>query len=165
MHPFTRRRVCPLTNWFRGGTHSLGGEGMRGTQFGRGDCQKNHSNFLKDVTIMYRQGPSVFILLKFCISACARRRSVDAGMLFRFYITVSECWTLLGRGWTSNTRIEHRTIPFKFSFFGYFFGGLECVGHSFAYVANFVILRDVWIRTQRAAVACRRATHLATHLS
>jgi hypothetical protein len=36
------------------------------------------------------------------------------------------------------------------------------VGHSFAYVARFVFLRDVWIRTQRAAVAY--ATNLATHL-
>jgi hypothetical protein len=41
----------------------------------------------------------------------------------------------------------------------YFFGGLECVGHSFAYVAHFVFWRDVWIRTQRAAVASRRATN------
>jgi hypothetical protein len=49
-------------------------------------------------------------------------------------------------------------------FFVYFFGGLECVGHSFTYVAHFVFLRDVWIRTQRAAVASRRATNLATHL-
>ncbi len=45
----------------------------------------------------------------------------------------------------------------------YFFGGLECVGHSLAYVALFVFLRDFWIRTQRAAVASRRATNLATH--
>jgi hypothetical protein len=43
-------------------------------------------------------------------------------------------------------------------------GGLECVGHSFAYVAHFVFLRDVWIRSQTAAVARRRATNLATHL-
>ncbi len=49
------------------------------------------------------------------------------------------------------------------TFFVYFFGGLECVGHSFAYVAHFVFLRDVWIRTQRAAVASR-ATHLPNHL-
>ncbi len=47
-------------------------------------------------------------------------------------------------------------------FFVYFFGGLECFGHSFAYVAHFVFLRDVW--TQRAAVASRCATNLATHL-
>ena len=39
-----------------------------------------------------------------------------------------------------------------------FFGGLECVGNSFAYVG------DIRIRTQRAAVASRRATFLATHL-
>ncbi len=49
-------------------------------------------------------------------------------------------------------------------FFFFFFGGLECVGHFFAYVAHFVFLRDVWIQTQRAAVASRRATNLATHL-
>ncbi len=30
---------------------------------------------------------------------------------------------------------------------------LECAGHSFAYVAHLVYLTDVWIRTQRAAVA------------
>jgi hypothetical protein len=50
----------------------------------------------------------------------------------------------------------------------FFCGGrLECVGHSFAYVAHFVFLRDIWIRTQssqRAAAASRRATILATHL-
>jgi hypothetical protein len=40
---------------------------------------------------------------------------------------------------------------------------LECVGHSFAYVAHFVFLRDVWIPTQIAAVASRRASSLATY--
>ncbi len=49
-------------------------------------------------------------------------------------------------------------------FFLVFFDGLECVGHSFAYVAHFVFGGDVWIRTQRAAVASRSATNLATHL-
>ncbi len=37
-----------------------------------------------------------------------------------------------------------------------FFGGPECFGHSFVYVAYFVFLGDVLIRTQRAALA----THL-----
>ncbi len=46
-----------------------------------------------------------------------------------------------------------------------FFSGLECVGHSFARVAQFVFLTDVWIRTQRAPVASKRATNLATHLT
>jgi hypothetical protein len=46
------------------------------------------------------------------------------------------------------------------TFFVYIFGGLECVGHSFAFVAHFVLLRGVWIRTQRAAVASIHATHL-----
>jgi hypothetical protein len=32
------------------------------------------------------------------------------------------------------------------------------------YVAQFVFLRDVWIRTQRTAVASRCATNLATHI-
>jgi hypothetical protein len=50
-------------------------------------------------------------------------------------------------------------------FFGYFFGRLECVGHSFAYVAHLWFLRDVWIRTQSTAVASWRATDLATHPS
>jgi hypothetical protein len=44
-------------------------------------------------------------------------------------------------------------------FFCIFFGGLECVGQSFAYVAHFVFLRDVWIRTQRAAVASMQARY------
>ncbi len=33
-----------------------------------------------------------------------------------------------------------------------FFGGLECFSHSFAYAAHCLFLRNVWIRTQRAAV-------------
>jgi hypothetical protein len=55
--------------------------------------------------------------------------------------------------------------PNVFVFFVYFFGGLECVGHSFAYVAHLWFLRDIWIRTQSAAVASWRATDLATHPS
>ena len=51
----------------------------------------------------------------------------------------------------------------KFVYY-FFFGGLECVGHSFAYVAHFVFLGDVWIRTQRAAVASKRASNLFAHL-
>jgi hypothetical protein len=35
---------------------------------------------------------------------------------------------------------------------------------AFAYIAHFVLWRDVWIRIHRAAVANRRATNLATHL-
>jgi hypothetical protein len=50
-----------------------------------------------------------------------------------------------------------------FILFVYFFGGLECVGHSFAYVAHLSFLRDVCIRTQSSAVASWRATDLATH--
>ncbi len=31
-------------------------------------------------------------------------------------------------------------------------------------IAHFVFLTNVWIRTQKTAVASRRATNLATHL-
>ncbi len=63
--------------------------------------------------------------------------------------------------WSKIRRIRILNVNF---FLYIFFGGLECVGHSFAYVAQYVFLRDVWIRTQRAAVASRRAPNLATHL-
>jgi hypothetical protein len=53
-----------------------------------------------------------------------------------------------------------------YTLFVYFLGGLEYVRHFFAYVAHFVFMRDVWIRTQRAAVASRCATtHLSTNLA
>ncbi len=39
---------------------------------------------------------------------------------------------------------------------------LECVGHSFAYVAHLWFSRDVWIRTQSAAIASWHATDLAS---
>ncbi len=45
------------------------------------------------------------------------------------------------------------------SFFLYIFFDLDCVGPSLAYVTLFVFLKDVWIRTQRAAVASWRATN------
>jgi hypothetical protein len=34
----------------------------------------------------------------------------------------------------------------KISYFFYFFGGLECVGHSFAFVDHYVLLKGVWNR-------------------
>ncbi len=43
-----------------------------------------------------------------------------------------------------------------------FFGGLECVDHSFTYIAHLWFLRDVWFQTQCAAVARGRAINLAT---
>jgi hypothetical protein len=33
------------------------------------------------------------------------------------------------------------------TYYYFFFCAIECVCHSFAYVAHFVFLRDVWIRT------------------
>ncbi len=71
----------------------------------------------------------------------------------------------LTEGWGVNILEDarHSTVGEK-SFFLYIFGGLECVGHSFANVAHFIFLRDVWIRTQRDVVARRRSTNLATHV-
>ena len=66
--------------------------------------------------------------------------------------------------WSTTPSANVKDI-FFFFFFVYFFGGLECVGHSFAYVAHLWFLRDVWIRTQSAAVASWRATGLAIHPS
>ncbi len=43
-----------------------------------------------------------------------------------------------------------------------FFGGPECVRHSFAYVAHFYFIMDVWIQTQRSAISSRRTINLAT---
>ncbi len=57
---------------------------------------------------------------------------------------------------------NHRGCVGRFLFV-YIFGGLECVGHSFTYVAQFVFLEDVWMRTHRAAVASGRATNLVTY--
>ncbi len=48
--------------------------------------------------------------------------------------------------------------PTLWNFFVYFLDVLGFVGHSFAYVAYIVFLRDVWI-----PVASRRATNLATY--
>ncbi len=62
------------------------------------------------------------------------------------------------------TDLQTKLFKIKCFFFVYFVGGLECVGHSFASVAHFAVFRDVWIRTQRAAVPSRRTTSLATHL-
>ncbi len=62
------------------------------------------------------------------------------------------------------THIVVRYCTIKIFFFVYFLAGLDCFGYSFAYIAHFIFLKDVLIRTQRAAVASRRATNLATHL-
>jgi hypothetical protein len=48
--------------------------------------------------------------------------------------------------------------------FLYFLAGWSVLATLFAYGARFVLWRDVWIRTQRAAVASRCDSILATHL-
>ncbi len=46
--------------------------------------------------------------------------------------------------------------------FLHYFGGPECVGHSFAYVAHFYFIMDVWIQTQSAVIPSKRTINLAT---
>ncbi len=44
---------------------------------------------------------------------------------------------------------KHQINPLVLNFFSFlifFFGGPECVGHSFAYVAHFELSKDVWIQ-------------------
>ncbi len=87
-----------------------------------------------------------------------------SAMLIRFLV-----WEF---GWDENH--DKKKKQKNIFFVKYYFAVLQCVGHtSFAYVAHFVSLRDVWIRTQRADQASRCATgtnfinassYLATHL-
>jgi hypothetical protein len=62
-------------------------------------------------------------------------------------------------------RYRFDLVSLQKNIFCIFFGGLECVGHSFAYVAHFVFLRDGWIRTQRAAVSSKQVRYQLIHTS
>jgi hypothetical protein len=55
-------------------------------------------------------------------------------------------------------------LPVLKSFFVYYFCGLECVGHSFAYVAYLIFLRYVWIRSPESFRSKQACYNLATHL-
>jgi hypothetical protein len=55
-----------------------------------------------------------------------------------------------------NQDVALKTLPI-------FFGGVECVGHSFAYVVHFVFLRDVWIDLNPEICRIKQA-RLVTHL-
>ncbi len=83
-----------------------------------------------------------------CLSRQLPASFIAAGVYFRSRILL---------------RIQRQNRKSFQHFFCLFFGGLECVGHFFTYVAHLWFLRDVWIRTQSAAVATWRATDLATH--
>ncbi len=65
----------------------------------------------------------------------------------------------VGKSSANELCLYHGCVQYAKNIFLCFFGGLQCVCHSFAYVAHFVFLRDVWIR---AAVESRRA--IPTHL-
>ncbi len=69
-----------------------------------------------------------------------------------------------GRELASYSDVASLSGKLIFPYQPFFLAGCECFGHSFVYVAHFVILRDAWIRTQRAAAARRCANNLATHL-
>jgi hypothetical protein len=56
-------------------------------------------------------------------------------------------------------KITHRRHLFESAvFFIYFLGGLECIGHSFAYASHFVFLRDVWIQISEQVQSELKAT-------
>jgi hypothetical protein len=46
-----------------------------------------------------------------------------------------------------------------------FFGGLECIGHSYSSVAHLVFLRDFWIRTIRELPYSKQARYQLSHPS
>jgi hypothetical protein len=73
--------------------------------------------------------------------------------------------TLSKKAWSTLHRKLRITLfdTMIFSFFVYFFGGLECVSH-FAYVAYFCIFEKCLDSNQRVALASRCAANLATLL-
>ncbi len=83
------------------------------------------------------------------------------GFLYIF-LSARMCWL-----WYSFDRLSQvgylHFFPFSLFSFLKIFLEIFVVG-SFAYVAHFVFLGDVWIQIQRASVGSRRATILATHL-
>jgi hypothetical protein len=88
-------------------------------------------------------------------------RSYDSALVHECVKVIKNCTTQEVKRVRSSL-LYHCLNTYEYmyvNFFCIFFGGLECVGHSFAYVAHFVFLRDAWIRTQSAAVASKRATN------
>ncbi len=79
------------------------------------------------------------------------------------FVFLRDVWIRTQKAAVISRRATNSPFPF-FIFFCIFFSGLECVGHFFAYVAHFVFLGNVWIRTQRDAVACRCTASFATRL-
>jgi hypothetical protein len=57
----------------------------------------------------------------------------------------------------SSTKVFNNSYT-RVYLFCIFFGGLDCVGHSLAYVAHCVFLRDVWMR-------CKQARYQLSHPS
>jgi hypothetical protein len=70
---------------------------------------------------------------------------------FQFFVNVTQRYRLhlpLSKSYIRwVTPVQHAMA--YFFIWCIFLGGLECVGHSFAYVVHFVFSRDVWIRTPR----------------
>jgi hypothetical protein len=120
-----------------------------------------------------------FALFAFLHTQCCKHKSIDAIFFLHHYFNTGICVVLTRTTFFLCTRkwiTKIVTFPHvrgnawlcvssfqKYPFFVYFFGGLVWVGHSFAYVAHLWFLRDVWIRTQSAAVASGCATNFATN--
>ncbi len=59
---------------------------------------------------------------------------------------------------------SHSTLSLATKLLYTFFGGLECIGHSFAYVVHLLYFREM-LDSKPSAVASMRDTNLATRLS
>jgi hypothetical protein len=82
-------------------------------------------------------------------------------------VTQMSFWNMViweGGGEAESLFCDFETLN-VYTFLYIFFGRLECIRHSSAYVAHFVFLRYVWIRTKRAARESRRDTNLANQWS
>jgi hypothetical protein len=95
--------------------------------------------------------PCLFSEVLTLLASCAAICIIETAAFICRHYSKTKTKTLFFNGLTSKI----------FFLFAYFLGGLECVGHSGAYVSHFLFLIDVWIRTQRAAVASKRATKLS----
>ena len=70
--------------------------------------------------------------------------------------------------YTVNNRKNKKQTTRIVHFLCFLAGKKKCVDHSFSDVAHFctyVVMKDVWIRPQRAAVTPRRATNSAVFIN
>jgi hypothetical protein len=92
---------------------------------------------------MYMQSLKTLKVTHICLSLITQKPFFSEDTFYRCYTVDETCSTV-------QRQLVSRSLTLM-----NFFCGLECVGHSFAYVTHFVILKDVWIRTQRLSKKAR----------